>query len=110
MTQDLFSNLPPEQTVEPLMDGAVVLRQFALPNAESLMAGIETVTSEAPFRHMKTPGGHAMSAAMSCCGDLGWVTDSRGYRYQAEDPESGRPWPAMANGPLHFDSMVPCHG
>lgn len=36
-----------------------------------------------------------MSAAMSACGQVGWVTDQRGYRYQAEDPESGNPWPAM---------------
>ncbi|MDY6841636.1 MAG: DNA oxidative demethylase AlkB [Pseudomonadota bacterium] len=95
MTQDLFSSLPPEQTVEYPVDGAMVLRQFALADAELLLEGIATVTSEAPFRHMKTPGGHAMSAALSCCGKLGWVTDNRGYRYQEEDPESGRPWPAM---------------
>lgn len=95
MTQDLFGEQPPEQTVEHLMDGAVVLRQFALADAELLLEAIGTVTSEAPFRHMKTPGGHAMSAAMSCCGKLGWVTDSRGYRYQEEDPESGRAWPVM---------------
>lgn len=95
MTQDLFGEQPPEQTVEHLMDGAVVLRQFALADAELLLEAIGTVTSEAPFRHMKTPGGHAMSAAMSCCGQLGWVTDSRGYRYQEEDPESGRAWPDM---------------
>ena len=95
MTQDLFGELPPEQMVEHLMDGAVVLRQFALADAEVFMAGIDAVTSASPFRHMKTPGGHAMSAAMSCCGKLGWVTDSRGYRYQEEDPECGRAWPAM---------------
>jgi DNA oxidative demethylase len=95
MTQDLFSELPPDQTIEHLLDGAVVLRQFALADADVLLEGIDRVASEAPFRHVKTPGGHAMSAAMSCCGQLGWVTDSRGYRYQSEDPESGQPWPAM---------------
>jgi alkylated DNA repair protein (DNA oxidative demethylase) len=95
MTQDLFNEQPPEHTVEHLLDGAVVLRQFALGDAELLLQGIGTVTSEAPFRHMKTPGGHAMSAAMTCCGKLGWVTDRRGYRYQPDDPESGRHWPAM---------------
>ena len=95
MNHDLFEDLAPDRATEHLMDGALVIRQFALPNAESLMEGIEKVTSEAPFRHMKTPGGHSMSAAMSCCGNLGWVTDSRGYRYQSEDPESGKPWPAM---------------
>ncbi len=95
MNHDLFDDLAPDRATEHLMDGALVIRQFALPNAESLMEGIEKVTSEAPFRHMKTPGGHSMSAAMSCCGNLGWVTDRQGYRYQSEDPESGRPWPAM---------------
>lgn len=54
MTQDLFGEQPPEQTVEHLMDGAVVLRQFALADAELLLEAIGTVTSEAPFRHMKT--------------------------------------------------------
>ena len=97
MTQDLFGEQPPDQTVEHLLDGAVVLRQFALADADVLLEGIDRVTSEAPFRHMRTPGGHAMSAAMSCCGQLGWVTDSRGYRYQSEDPESA-PHPG-ATGP-----------
>ena len=26
---------------------------------------------------------------------LGWVSDRAGYRYAAQDPESGRPWPPM---------------
>ncbi|MBY6072996.1 DNA oxidative demethylase AlkB [Marinobacter salsuginis] len=95
MNHDLFDDLAPDRATEHLMDGALVIRQFALPNAESLIEGIEKVTSEAPLRHMKTPGGHSMSAAMSCCGNLGWVTDRQGYRYQSEDPESGKPWPAM---------------
>ncbi|AXS84845.1 DNA oxidative demethylase AlkB [Marinobacter sp. Arc7-DN-1] len=95
MTQDLFGELSPELIREHLMEGAVVLRQFALADAEWLLNDIQRVTTQAPFRHMKTPGGHAMSAAMSCCGDQGWVTDTRGYRYQSEDPTSGQPWPAM---------------
>ncbi len=95
MNHHLFDDLAPDRATEHLMDGALVIRQFALPNAESLMEGIEKVTSEAPLRRMKTPGGHSMSAAMSCCGNLGWVTDRQGYRYQSEDPESGKPWPAM---------------
>ena len=36
-----------------------------------------------------------MSVAMTNCGSLGWVSDRRGYRYDARDPLSGRPWPAM---------------
>jgi DNA oxidative demethylase len=36
-----------------------------------------------------------MSVAMTNCGGKGWVTDRRGYRYDATDPETGKPWPAM---------------
>ena len=36
-----------------------------------------------------------MSAAMTSCGAHGWVSDARGYRYDAVDPEHGLPWPPM---------------
>ncbi|MEE3170458.1 MAG: DNA oxidative demethylase AlkB [Pseudomonadota bacterium] len=95
MTSDLFSDQPGEPIRETITEGAVVLRGFALANEQALLQAIDEVSQQAPFRHMRTPGGHAMSAAMSACGQVGWVTDQRGYRYQAEDPESGNPWPAM---------------
>jgi alkylated DNA repair protein (DNA oxidative demethylase) len=44
---------------------------------------------------MMTPGGHQMSVAMTNCGSAGWVTDRTGYRYDANDPASGKPWPQM---------------
>ena len=59
------------------------------------MNAIDVVAARAPFRNMVTPGGHRMSVAMTNCGDFGWVSDRRGYRYEGADPESGRPWPAM---------------
>ena len=36
-----------------------------------------------------------MSVAMSNCGQVGWVTDRSGYRYDATDPETGRAWPTL---------------
>jgi alkylated DNA repair protein (DNA oxidative demethylase) len=36
-----------------------------------------------------------MSVAMTNCGGKGWVTDISGYRYDATDPATGKPWPAM---------------
>jgi alkylated DNA repair protein (DNA oxidative demethylase) len=36
-----------------------------------------------------------MSVAMTNCGTRGWVSDNTGYRYDAIDPESGKPWPRM---------------
>ncbi|KAF3998361.1 DNA oxidative demethylase AlkB [Glaciimonas immobilis] len=80
---------------EPICPGAVVLRQFALADDALMLTAIKKVVTQAPFRHMITPGGLTMSAAMSSCGTHGWVTDRRGYRYAGTDPESGLPWPAL---------------
>jgi len=78
-----------------MAEGAVLLRGFASSSESELIAALRDIASQAPFRHMVTPGGHSMSVAMSNCGDLGWVTDRSGYRYDTNDPETGRPWPAM---------------
>ena len=96
MTLDLFGGDDPAQhgrvTIGPQ---SVVLRGFALPTVDALLAGVDDVTAQAPFRHMETPGGYTMSVALTNCGDLGWTTDARGYRYSRIDPVSGQPWPAM---------------
>lgn len=78
-----------------LAPGALVLRGFALPWADALHAELAEVVAAAPFRHMTTPGNRRMSVAMTNCGELGWVSDRRGYRYDPLDPESGRPWPPL---------------
>jgi alkylated DNA repair protein (DNA oxidative demethylase) len=78
-----------------LAPGAVLLRRFALPTATALLAAAAAVQAQAPLRHMRTPGGLPLRVAMTNCGPLGWVSDSRGYRYQATDPVSGQPWPAL---------------
>jgi alkylated DNA repair protein (DNA oxidative demethylase) len=82
-----------------MAEGAVLLRGFARPFEKDLIAGIDGIVAQAPFRHMVTPGGHQMSVAMTNCGRAGWVTDRTGYRYDANDPEAGKPWPDM---PLSF--------
>jgi DNA oxidative demethylase len=48
-----------------------------------------------PFRPRMPRTGKPFSVMMSNCGPLGWVSDERGYRYQATHPETGRPWPAI---------------
>jgi len=73
----------------------MLLRGFARPIQHDLLAAIEAVTAQAPFRYMSTPGGYQMSVAMTNCGALGWVTDRTGYRYDGIDPASGKPWPEM---------------
>ncbi len=94
--RDLFA-----EPVERLAEGAAILRGFATDDAESLMASIRAIEKAAPFRHMVTPGGGRMSAAMTNCGARGWVTDRKGYRYAPEDPETGKSWPDLP--PLFLD-------
>jgi DNA alkylation damage repair protein AlkB len=48
-----------------------------------------------PFRPRMPRTAKPFSVLMSNCGPLGWVSDERGYCYQATHPETGRPWPAI---------------
>jgi DNA oxidative demethylase len=93
----------PWPAAEPIAAGAVVLRGFARQDAAALVEAVEAIAAIAPFRHMVTPGGWRMSAAMTSCGQVGWVTDRTGYRYAAADPTTGRPWPPM---PEHFRRLA----
>jgi DNA oxidative demethylase len=92
---DLLSGLPIGPTVELIGDGAAVLRRFALPRASDLLREVAQISADAPFRHLVTPGGYTMSVAMTNCGELGWVSDRAGYRYQRVDPQKRIEWPAM---------------
>jgi alkylated DNA repair protein (DNA oxidative demethylase) len=75
--------------------GVVLLRALALPVAAGLVAEVRSIAATAPFRHMTTPGGFRMSVAMTNCGSAGWITDRKGYRYSAVDPDSGHHWPPL---------------
>ena len=93
MTGDLFASLQPP--LEEFQPGAFVLRNFFTQPDEAFVATLDSLLDAAALRHMITPGGFRMSVAMSSCGEYGWVSDRRGYRYESTDPETGRPWPSM---------------
>lgn len=96
MTLDLFANSDDAAGGSvPLAPGAVLLRGHALADAGQLADGVEQIAAKAPFRHLVTPGGFRMTVAMTNCGELGWVADRAGYRYDPVDPESAGPWPPM---------------
>ncbi len=88
-----------EQAAEPakqeIAPGAFWLRGFALAEDSALLSAVDEVTRAAAFRNMVTPGGYRMSVAMTNCGELGWITDRSGYRYDEVDPETGKRWPEM---------------
>jgi alkylated DNA repair protein (DNA oxidative demethylase) len=96
MTADLFESTGERQPAqEKIAEGALLLRGFAGAFEHDLVRSLRDIIVQAPFRRMRTPGGHQMSVAMTNCGDFGWVTDRSGYRYDAVDPLSGRAWPPM---------------
>ena len=94
MTPDLFEGDDREHR-HVLAEGAVLLRAHALAAAAELLADVQRVIAQAPLRHMHTPGGQRIAVAMTNCGALGWISDRRGYRYSALDPQSLAPWPAL---------------
>jgi len=93
--RDLFDGDLAEPRDVHLAPGAMLLAGFARPQDVALIDAVTAIIAQAPFRHLITPGGHRMSVAMSNCGRVGWVSDRTGYRYDATDPESGKPWPQM---------------
>lgn len=59
-----------------------------------VLEAVLAVAEEAPFVTPVTPSGKPMSVAMTSAGSVGWVTDRKGYRYEARHP-SGVIWPAI---------------
>lgn len=91
----LFDNAQSPGSPERLSEGAVMFHGRLAGQAEAIVEAIREINRSAPFRHLVTPGGHTMSVSMTSCGELGWMTDRKGYRYTASDPRTDRPWPQM---------------
>ena len=66
---------------------------------EALVADIRQVAEKAPFFTPMTARGKAMSVRMTSAGRVGWVSDRRGYRYEALHP-AGMAWPAIPESVL----------
>lgn len=94
-TGNLFDACVPDERTESLGPGAVVLRGFARGLQQGLLDAVAGITAVSPFRHLITPGGFRMSVAMTNCGEVGWVSDRTGYRYDPIDPQTQHAWPAM---------------
>jgi DNA oxidative demethylase len=101
-TFDEVFTLPVESRLD-LSQQAVVFRALACARLDAILADLQGLLLKTPFRHMVTPGGDTMSVAMSNCGELGWITDRRGYRYVSIDPQTGERWPAM---PASFSDLA----
>lgn len=94
-TSDLFSQTPLATDTVEIMPSVKLLPAMVARQSDSLLQAIKQIAEYSPFRQMITPGGHEMSAAITNCGQVGWVTDKQGYRYTELDPLTGVQWPAM---------------
>ena len=89
---DLFTQ--PGETREPC-PGVWLLHGLLLEEAPALWAEVLAISAAAPPRRMMTPMGFATQVSLTNCGVLGWTSDRQGYRYAAQDPDSGKPWPPL---------------
>jgi alkylated DNA repair protein (DNA oxidative demethylase) len=61
-----------------------------------LAAALKSILAFGPLYRPRMPrSGHPFSVEMTNCGALGWVSDEKGYRYQAFHPRTLRPWPPI---------------
>lgn len=95
ITSDLFSAQP---TILSLGANTILLKSFVKPYESTLIKALTKIIKQAPLRNMVTRGGFKMSVAMSNCGNYGWISDRKGYRYSNLDPLNAKPWPTMPSG------------
>lgn len=72
-----------------------LLSGFVAPFEAQILTDLNAIILAAPLRQMMTPSGFSMSVTTTSCGQLGWVSDKKGYRYSQVDPVSNQLWPAM---------------
>jgi alkylated DNA repair protein (DNA oxidative demethylase) len=70
---------------------------YLSPDAQAaLVADLREAARRAPFFQPRMPKtGKPFSVRMTNLGELGWVSDEAGYRYQPLHPQTSAPWPAL---------------
>lgn len=64
---------------------------------QEILAAARTVATQAPLFRLTMANGQSFNYSMTNCGDLGWVADRHGYRYQQVHPETLKVFPAMSH-------------
>jgi DNA oxidative demethylase len=80
-----------------MTNGFRYLSRFVDAQAQSAICDLlEKAVAEAPFFTPVMPRtGRPFTVVMTNLGNLGWISDANGYRYQPVHPETGRPWPRI---------------
>ncbi len=70
---------------------------------ETMVLTLRDVVKAAPlFIPLMPRTGRPFSVRMTNMGELGWVSDRNGYRYQAAHPDTGKAWPVMPEQVLNI--------
>lgn len=89
--QTLFAELD-----EKLPEGARLFRgRLSVPEQLAILNDVAAVIEEAPPFRPQMPTGPYMINTLTNCGPLGWLSDKRGYRYEATHPVTAKPWPPI---------------
>lgn len=84
----------PAMTGTPTQTGFTIHTGFLDRAAQERLVGVlRHLLREAPLFRPRTRRG-PMSVRMSAAGDFGWISDTRGYRYERLHPQ-GTPWPPI---------------
>ena len=62
---------------------------------QEVLAAARTVVVQVPLFRPSMPSGQFFNYSMTNCGELGWVGDRHGYRYQQLHPHTLKVFPAM---------------
>ncbi|PSB26100.1 alkylated DNA repair dioxygenase [Chlorogloea sp. CCALA 695] len=62
---------------------------------QEILAAARSVVIQAPLFRPTMANGQSFNYSMTNCGELGWVADRHGYRYQQVHPETLSRFPAM---------------
>lgn len=96
MNLDLFNSQQVGQTqLTEFAPQACLLAGYATAQENEIKALLKQIIQQSPLRQMKTPAGQRMQVSMTSCGDYGWISDAKGYRYVSLDPLTQQAWPAM---------------
>lgn len=76
--------------------GLLIIRGFMTRDAQAALIGdVRRVVAQCPLFRPVMKDGKQFRYRMTNCGEIGWISDRRGYYYSKSDPRTGRRWPEM---------------